>query len=215
MAAFDSYTTLQAEIAGWMKRSDQTARIPTFIAMAEARMNRILREKEMVGRSTASVTTEYVAQPTDFNEAISFTVIDTVGQPHVISPASQAVMDEQDIRTGMPRFYAIVGDSFRLYPAPDQAYTITLTYHRHISALSETNTTNWVLQYHPDAYLYGALSFAGGFLRDEEALSMFKNMFEEAMQEIMAQQRRPAAKLRTDIALQRPQVWVYNINRDF
>ena len=41
--AINTYATLQTAVANWLDRSDLTDRIPEFIALAEARMNRTLR----------------------------------------------------------------------------------------------------------------------------------------------------------------------------
>lgn len=42
-----NYADLQAAIANWLARADLTDQIPTFIALAEARLNRDLRLASM------------------------------------------------------------------------------------------------------------------------------------------------------------------------
>ena len=41
--AINSYSSLQTAVANWLDRSDLTDRIPEFIDLAEARINRALR----------------------------------------------------------------------------------------------------------------------------------------------------------------------------
>ena len=41
--AIGTYSELQTAVANWLDRDDLTDRIQEFIALAEARMNRILR----------------------------------------------------------------------------------------------------------------------------------------------------------------------------
>ena len=47
--ALATYADLQGEIASWLRRADLSAEIPTFIALAEAQMNRRLRVRPLRG----------------------------------------------------------------------------------------------------------------------------------------------------------------------
>ncbi len=48
MAFFTDYTTLQATIASYLARSDLTTTIPEFIRLAEDRLSRDLRIRQML-----------------------------------------------------------------------------------------------------------------------------------------------------------------------
>ncbi len=52
--AIGTYAELKTAVANWLDRDDLTDRIPEFIALAEARMNRVLRLRMMEGKYTAS-----------------------------------------------------------------------------------------------------------------------------------------------------------------
>jgi hypothetical protein len=52
--AISNYTELKTAVANWLDRDDLTARIPEFIALAEARFNRVLRIRAMESKQTAS-----------------------------------------------------------------------------------------------------------------------------------------------------------------
>ena len=56
-------------------------------------------------------------------------------------------------------------ETLRFGPAPDTAYTGYLSYYKSFGALSDTNTTNYILNNHPGIYLYGSLYHAANFLR--------------------------------------------------
>ena len=51
--AIGTYAELQTAVANWLDRDDLTDRIPEFIALAEAKMNRNLRISLMENVSTA------------------------------------------------------------------------------------------------------------------------------------------------------------------
>ena len=69
---------------------------------------------------------------------------------------------------GMPRTYTIESDngteSFRFAPQPDTSYTGYLQYYKAFNALSDSNTSNYILTNHPAIYLYGSLYHAANFL---------------------------------------------------
>jgi len=49
-------------------------------------------------------------------------------------------------------------------PRPDSNYTAYINYYKGFDALSDTNTTNYILTSHPSIYLYGSLFHAANFL---------------------------------------------------
>ena len=56
--ALGTFTELKDAVADWLDRSDLTSRIPDFIALAEARLNRELRIRPMEVRSTMVTTAD-------------------------------------------------------------------------------------------------------------------------------------------------------------
>jgi hypothetical protein len=86
----------------------------------------------------------------------------------------------------------MVDDSIELAPTPDGEYTLQLTYYAKISALSDSNTSNFVSVSHPDVYLYGALKHASIFLMEDERIPMFTQQFEKALEEMRLEQEKAA-----------------------
>ena len=50
-----------------------------------------------------------------------------------------------------------------------------------VPALSDSNTSNWVLESHPNVYLFGALSHAESFLVNEEKEQEYRSKFAIAL----------------------------------
>jgi hypothetical protein len=181
-----NYTDLQAAVADFLNRADAYAQIPTFIMLAEAKMNRRLRVQRMVVNTMAMIANEFETQPTDFLAPISMklgsnnppTVLDC------IAPDAMAYRKYQwDATVGPPVAYSVVGTSFEFSPTPDQAYQTFLVYYAQVPALSASNLTNWLIAFAPDAYLYGALTQAALHLRDDRA-GAWGPLFEAALNEI-------------------------------
>jgi hypothetical protein len=71
-----------------------------------------------------------------------------------------------------------------------------------IPALSDSNTSNWVLASHPDVYLYGSLAEAFKYSMDDEQAAKYDGLFRNGIQEILAldKQRKYAQNLRVRVA---------------
>lgn len=199
--AITTYSELQDAVANWLDRGDLTSRIPEFIALTEAGMNRMLRDRNQQATATASVSTEFFSLPTDFAEAIdlSMTLNGVTQSLQLTDTATIAAQKTPTAWTGWPQYYAIVGTQARVYPAPDATYSSALIYLQRVPALSTTNTSNWVLVGAPDAYLYGAVAQAAMYLRDPDMLSAAGGMFSDAMASLMRDRKQVFGPLRTDV----------------
>lgn len=171
-----------------MQRVDLTSRIPEFVSLAEAKIFRTLRTPEMETKNAAfSITGEYVAVPTGFLEARSFTLN--------ASPYVTLVFKEPDRQsaalingTGTPTSYSVVGTNFRFSPAPDATYASTLVYFVAPATCSTgAGETNWILTAHPDVYLYGALLEAAAFVGDDPRVPLWAQAHSTAMQQLQKQ----------------------------
>ena len=74
--AIGTYAELKTAVANWLDRDDLTDRIPEFISLAEARMNRVLRIRLMEGKYTASTVAgqRNYALPTGYIQMRNFQV---------------------------------------------------------------------------------------------------------------------------------------------
>ena len=173
--ALDSFANLKTSIADWLNRSDLTAIIPDFITLAEAQLNRELRHYKQHNKATANIETQYSATPTDWLQSVRFHLNDTSATLlKQTSPEEIAKLrDGNDNTKGKPQYYSIVGDLIEVWPTPDLTYTGELLYYQKIQALSDSNTSNWLLAMSPDAYLYGSLLQATPYLKDDERMGVW------------------------------------------
>jgi hypothetical protein len=178
-----TYATLKTAIADFLNRDDLTSVIPTFIALAEADMQRKLRHWRMEVRATAQLDTQFSAIPADWLETIRFYL--TTGETSRLELISQAEMiDRKEADgnvNGRPYYYAMTGAQFELYPIPDGTYASELLYFAKIPALSDSATTNWLLTNAPDAYLYGALIHSAPYLKDDARIQIWAGLYQSAI----------------------------------
>ena len=187
--ALTTYDELKDSIADFLNRDDLTSVIPDFITMAEADMNRGLRHWRQEKRSTAEIDTQYSAIPADFLEAIRFYITSNDTSP--LELISQSEMVDRRYRSGdtsgKPAYYAVTAGEIEVYPTPDGTYDAELYYYSRITALSASNTSNWVLEYFPDAYLYGALVHSAPYLKDDERAQVWASLYANAISAINAE----------------------------
>lgn len=177
--ALENYADLLAAVANWLSRDDLSARIPEFIALAEAEFNRRLRTIEMEGTATATLTEDRVAIPTDFAGLRSIVIVGATRKMDYISPGDFF----EDNSNGIPDSYTIVDGMFQFRPSTTSG-TVRIVYYQKIPALTVSNTTNWLMTKWPDLYLFGTLMQAEFYGWNDERLPLVKARVEEIVEQI-------------------------------
>ena len=164
--ALSNYTELKTAIANWLNRSDLTSEISDdFIKLTEADLNSKLRIRKMVTQSSFTIDSETEALPTGFLQVRDMYILSgSTKYPLRYMTPSQMDQVKGTSTTGVPSSYTILGDTFGFMPKPDSNYTAYVNYYKSFDALSSTNTTSYILTYHPSIYLYGSLFHAANFL---------------------------------------------------
>lgn len=183
-----TYSGLLTTIGDWLNRSDLVTKIPDFITLLEARLNRILRVPEMEDTVDLDAA-DIVDLPTDFLEVRSLTVDTTPRLEMTQAPLAQIESYYEVDASGVPAYYAISDGAFKLGPEPSDGFTLRLAYYKKIIALSADNETNWLIVSHPDIYLWGALLMAETFIWDDPRIPLWKAAWDEALSELMVQGR--------------------------
>ena len=174
--AINSYAELKTSIAAYLQRSDLTAVIPDFIALAESDINGDIADLPSVQQHDTATT------------APNNPLVDTIGMYalrdawcngdplHIGLPSS---MTTTSTAKGSPEAIAIDGAAaIRVYPTPDAAYTIDML---HIPLLSIATELNWVFTQSPSAYLYGSLLHASAYIEDMSKISAWQAGYEAAI----------------------------------
>jgi hypothetical protein len=190
--ALDTFAGLKATIADYLNRDDLTSIIPSFITIAEAKFNRKLRTRQMIKRANAQIETAFFAYPSDWLQAKEFQLNTNpiVRLQFVTEAQGDELKAQRYLNIGQPVYYTITGSQLEFIPTPDTTYSAELTYYAKIPALSDANTSNWLLAYAPDLYLYGALMEAAPYLKDDERLPVWSQMYISSLGDIeVADQR--------------------------
>lgn len=194
--AISTYAELQSAVSNWLHRADLTTRIPEFISLAESRIARKLRIREMETESDVSIvaSTRTAALPTGFRE-VRRVYLNT-------NPTSQLeYISSQDYwkrflssSYGRPTCFTIEGANMLFGPIPDTSYTAKVLHYKGLDALSSTAHGTFVAN--PDLYLYGSLLAAEPFLKNDKRIGVWKGMFDECLSELETQSRKHQGPMR-------------------
>jgi len=193
--AITTYAELQTAIGDWLNRADLDQKIPDFIRLAESTLNDVLRSADMVTQSTAvTITSGRATLPSDALEIVYAQVASSDDEPlEQVTPQQLTMLRRTRTRDAAnPRFFAIIGRDIVVTPTPSSG-SLDLDYYQRIPALTDSNTTNWLLDDAPHMYLYTSLLHATPFLMDDARYAVFNST---VSQQVMA-----AVKSNTTLSL--------------
>lgn len=199
-----TYTSLVADLTAYLQRSDAlvTNQIPQFVNLAQIRIPRELKclgfREEVVGNFDSNcVTTGLMAKPSDWRKTIAFYVgTGTNNTTH--TPVYERTYEYirtvyPVIQTGVvpnvPRFYGDADYNHWLVgPAPDQFYPFKIVYYSTLTFLDSTTSTNWLTVNAPDLLLYACLMEAIPFVKTDERIPVWQQMYAQAKAALQAQE---------------------------
>lgn len=196
--AIDTYAKLQSEILDTLNRTDLVADVTEYtpgtiegavqraISKAERRIVRRLRTREFETSSaiTTTASVETIALPSDFVMAKALVLQTNPNVTLISKDLVQLINDYPSTASGYPSAFATYGTNFHLRPIPASVQTLRLYYYAAPAPLSDSNTTNIILQKYPDLLLYGALIEVTAHVEDDERISLWKGAFDEAIKDI-------------------------------
>ena len=174
------------------------------IKRAESKINRRVRLREMETLTTDTYTTasRFMDLPAGYVELLSvwWKIVgaedNTYEEVDYVAPARFAEF------YGDVKFVYTLRDRIEFNNPPTADYTIQMHYLKAWDIA--TDTTNWLLTTYPDCYLYGACMEAAVHIRDVQAGTAFKALFEESLVELdeLSERGRDDAELDvSDLAL--------------
>ena len=190
--AITTYAELQSAVADWLNRTDLTSAITNFISLAEAEFQRTIRHRKMITRSDATIDSEYSATPADWYQSVSLVLkTDPVHPLEYVTNEAMNDLKATSSAVGKPNYYTHVGTEIQVFPAPDgTGYTGEVVYYAKIPPLTDSNTSNWLLDLAPDIYLYGTLVQSAPYLRDDERTGVWVSLYKQGIEELIVSDQR-------------------------
>lgn len=204
-----TYSQLQTDVAAWLADETLGSKIPGFVRLCEADIRREIRVRAMVTQDSAfAISGASASLPSDWVELVSVSRITDTGNATLEFYPIEQFYDHrlQSYGAGYPKIYTIINDSIHVAPSASAGTTLRISYWKAFDALSDTNTTNWLLTNAYDVYLFGTLYHAAIYLQSIDAgtgdlMAVAGNNYETAKQRVMREESRArgsgAARRRT------------------
>lgn len=192
--AITNYTELQTAVENWLLRSSNskvTDRIPEFIALGEAFINRQRRAQVLMAEAisdltyAATDTDRNIALPSGFMSVVSIHLkpaasgIDSYRRARIVSPDEV----ENSMRTGgEPRKVAIMANGIQFDSPVSENWTVRVLYVKKWDIA--TDATNWLLTNAPDIYLAASMIGASTFIRVKSDVAAWKSQVLDGLEEL-------------------------------
>ena len=187
--AISNYTELKTAVANWLDRDDLTDRIPEFIALAEARFNRVLRLRSMEVKYTADTVAgqRNLALPASYIQMRNFQV--NSSPLTTLSYVTPEIYDRVwgGSTSGTPKFYTILANEVSFGPIPGSVMEVEMLFYKKFDNLSVSTTTNWLITNAPDIYLYGSMLEAEPFIMNDERVALWAQALQQGIADLQEQ----------------------------
>jgi hypothetical protein len=191
--AINDYNSLIGAVQDWLlDRTDLVAKIPTFLALLEAKINRKFRIKAMEASLslTTTASNRFVTLPSDFVELkLAYIISSYIQYLDYVTNDFIYTTYINPTATGIPCFISRERGNFLLGPTPDTQYTINGTYYVYFENLSTDNPTNWLTENAPDLLLYGTLLQASPYLRASDDLPIWQTQYDGIVADLINQEK--------------------------
>lgn len=158
--------------------------LPTLIKMADNELVRRLRVMELEKATTLPVTSQEVVLPDDYHSLRDVTLVGGLAADELlyVTPAELNVNRTTVGAYQAQSIYSLQGDTILLsgpFDADTTAHLI-VTYETKLPDYQVTDTS-WLADNYLDLYVYAIFKHAGMFLREDERVPAWGQMFEQAL----------------------------------
>lgn len=185
-----TYSSLLEDVRRYLERgftaeSDQIVyeQLPRLITLGERRISRELKIQGFI-RAVSTPLQIGVAtyrKPDRWRDTVSMTVNGSPIFARSYEYCRNYWPDEAE--TGAPQFYADYDyNHWLITPTPVAASTLEVMYYEQPRFLGEDFQTNWLTEYAPDLLLYATLLEASPFLKKDERIGTWQQMYDRAAQ---------------------------------
>lgn len=195
MATSMTFNTLKQDVQRYLERGATLAadpivyeQVPRLINLAERRIARELKVQGFI--NVVTTTTEnaqaVMAKPDRWRDTVSI-AIGTGTSNETRKPLFTRSYEylrtywPDATQTGEPVFYADYDYNHWLFaPTPDADYPMEILYYQLPPLLDDEHQTNWLTDNAPELLLYGTLLEATPFLKNDERIPVWQNMYDRS-----------------------------------
>lgn len=187
--SLSTYNDLKSAVANWTKRADLSSYLDDLVTLAETRILREVRTKDLEAAFSADMSNGTIAVPSDFMGWRN-AYVDSAGKPSLVTASPDQIRQRRDVglAAGMPSMVAQEGGYFIFWPTPASDYTVKGTYYARPSSLS--SATYSLFTNNPDLYLFAALAETSPFLKDDKRVVLWETKYQQVRDDVMNQDKK-------------------------
>lgn len=176
-----NYSELKTAVSNWINRSDLSSYVADLVMLGERRIYRELRIRAMETALSSTISNGVITVPSTYVQLKSARIDGTPVTP-LTRTSVDHVYHQYPTRSsqGTPKLIAREGSNFIFGPYPDSAYTVKGIYYARLTALSDSNTTNWFTDNAPDLLLWAALAETEAFLKNDPRILTWEAKYQAA-----------------------------------
>lgn len=170
---------------GFTEESDQIVyeQLPRLVTLGERRIARELKIEGFIQAVTTPLQpgVPVYMKPDRWRDTVSM----SVDNKPIFARAYEYCRNywPDEAQTGTPEYYADYDyQHWLLVPTPATAQTLEILYYEQPRFLGPQFQTNWLTEYAPDALLYATLLEATPFLKNDERIQTWQNLYDRAAQ---------------------------------
>jgi len=195
MATTMTFTTLQQDVRRYLERGATLAedaivyeQIPRLINLAERRIARELKIQGFINvvTDTMIVGQSVYQKPDRWRDTVSINIgtgATNDVRKFLLSRSYEYARTywPDESLTEEPVFYADYNyTNWLILPPPDEVYPFEVLYYELPVLLDDANQTNWLTEYAPQVLLYAALLEATPFLKNDERIPVWQQMYDRS-----------------------------------
>lgn len=195
MATTMTFDTLKQDVQRYLARGATAAtdpivfeQLPRLINLAERRCARELKVQGFINvvSTTFNQGQSVYDKPDRWRDTVSINIgtgAGNVNRKTLFTRAYEYLRAywPDAAQTGEPQFYSEYDYSHWLVaPTPDADYPAEILYYELPPLLDDEQQTNWLTEYAPQLLLYGTLLEASPFLKNDERIPVWQNMYDRA-----------------------------------
>lgn len=181
--AITNYSDLQTSVANWLHRSDLTSIIPDLIMLAEERIFRTVRAREMETAFSEAISSGVIAVPSGY---IAFKSVYLDGTPTTKLKRATVAQIYENYPTrssdSKPKYIAREGSNFIFGPYPDSGYTVKGIYYARLTSIATSE--NALFTANPDLYLMASLCEAAPYIKEDKRVQIWEGKFAQIKADI-------------------------------
>ena len=176
--AISDNATLIAAVQNWTARADLNSVIPDFIMLAEARINRELKVRQMLSTVGLTASGGSFPLPSDLISIVRVSYLYSGKDIEIAPMPSSANINARD---GIAYGYVVEGSVAKLVGGSGNE-DITLSYYAKIPAVS--TGPNWLITNFPDIYLYATLLESAPYIGNDQKIGIWQAGYESAIESL-------------------------------